>query len=624
MHTLRTTETSEWGTPAGSQARAVLSSWENLDGNLTRVDLTQFEKGPLTTSFDSEFQTPEEFSNSPTRSADPNLGQWVTFHCQGSLRRMKLVALLGEGGMGRVYLARSSDWEGQAVVKIARQFRNRISIRQRFQSESETMQRVDHPNVIRYYDNGNLDSGAEFIAMERLAEQNVVQFANDLQLQLDGRLRLFQQICHGVQACHQLGIIHRDIKPANVMMSCTQPPRPKLIDFGIAKQLEGSRSGENPQSNPQQENKEGRLVGTLQYMSPEQAGGADQSLGIQSDIYSLGVLLYELVSGEPPLSSDSMRDQSFDAIVEKIQKSTSPTLTGSTVVDLSKAPGMVEGLELVFSRTITPHVEDRYESVERLILEVSALQSNALSFVEAAKPTVLPKRIQSATATRGIRTRCRQALALGLMVLLFLSFRSSNGPMEQNARTNLKTDSRVTPSSSFEGYAQQVPPPETAPSLSEKTTENPELLLAGDFLLEHQAEKANTEPLAQEPGRNDHPPQADDCVNQLEHVSNDPTRTHPRTPGKRDKQPGLPTRKIRWLADSSNGSSPSGLFYGKRIEKSHVQDHALQNFWLAIQQVRQDTPERFIRMIPQIPLPANQHCGQQPSGSNDSRQVEKF
>ena len=206
----------------------------------------------------------------------------------------RLVEVLGVGGMGAVYLAEQREpVDRRVALKILRVQLDHSEAQQRFDSERHAMGRLEHPNVAKILDAGVTPDGLPYLAMELIDGEPITAYCDRLALSLEERLRLFLQVCRGVDHAHHKFLLHRDIKPSNVLVTeIDGRPVPKLIDFGIVKGLDGSLI-EDPMLTGQ------RVLGTPHYMSPE-ALGLGGELDTRSDVFSLGVLLYELLAGRLP------------------------------------------------------------------------------------------------------------------------------------------------------------------------------------------------------------------------------------------------------------------------------------------------------------------------------------
>lgn len=212
--------------------------------------------------------------------------------------RYRLLERIGEGGCGVVYLAEQSEPVRRRVaLKIIRLGLDTESVIARFESERQSLAMMDHPNIARVFDAGTTESGRPFFVMELVHGEKITDHCDANRYRIKQRLEIFIQVCQAIQHAHQKGIIHRDIKPSNILVTLQDgQPAPKVIDFGIARAVEGRFSDETRITVHSQ------LIGTPAYMSPEQAEGS-LSLDTRGDIYSLGVLLYELLTGRPPFDS---------------------------------------------------------------------------------------------------------------------------------------------------------------------------------------------------------------------------------------------------------------------------------------------------------------------------------
>ncbi|HJW73807.1 MAG TPA: serine/threonine-protein kinase [Geothrix sp.] len=206
--------------------------------------------------------------------------------------RFEALDLLGQGGMGRIFRATDPQLRREVALKILR--RDDPDLVQRFMQEAQLQARVDHPNVCRVYEVGEW-RGQPYIAMQFLRGKTLQKAAPGMPL--EALLHLMIQVCEGVHAAHRVGLVHRDLKPANLMMDDSDegPPRACVLDFGLARGPEGGNLTET-----------GRIMGTVTYMSPEQARGQSALLDRRSDIYSLGATLYALITGGPPFEGEGL------------------------------------------------------------------------------------------------------------------------------------------------------------------------------------------------------------------------------------------------------------------------------------------------------------------------------
>ena len=233
--------------------------------------------------------------------------------------RYKLLSILGEGGMGIVYLAQQQQPVKRPVaVKIIKPGMDSRRVIARFETERQALALLDHPNIAHVYDAGTTETGRPYFVMEYVKGLPITEYCDHHRLIINQRLRLFQQVCNAVQHAHQKGIIHRDIKPSNILVS-TQDDKavPKIIDFGVAKAIS------QPLTERTLVTEDSQLLGTPEYMSPEQADMAGEDIDTRSDIYSLGVLLYVLLTGVLPFDSDTFREGGLDQ-VRKVIRETDP------------------------------------------------------------------------------------------------------------------------------------------------------------------------------------------------------------------------------------------------------------------------------------------------------------
>lgn len=214
----------------------------------------------------------------------------------------KLLKKIGEGGAGTVYLAeQSKPVRRQVALKIIKLGMDTKSVIARFEAERQTLAMMEHPNIAHVLDAGETERGRPFFVMELVHGVKITAYCEEHGLSVRQRLELLVQVCHAIQHAHQKGIIHRDIKPSNVMITLHDAvPMPMVIDFGIAKATTSDLSTERTAVTVIEP-----FIGTPAYMSPEQAQTAGQDVDTRSDIYSLGVLLYELLVGAPPSTSKS-------------------------------------------------------------------------------------------------------------------------------------------------------------------------------------------------------------------------------------------------------------------------------------------------------------------------------
>jgi serine/threonine protein kinase len=232
----------------------------------------------------------------------------------------RVLKKIGEGAHGVVYVARRDDETGQLVaIKVIKPWIDSKQVLARFDAERQALGLLDHPNIARVYPASSNQAGIPYFVMEYIRGIPITQYCDDNRLSIDDRLRLFLDVCEGVQHAHQKGIVHRDIKPSNILVTVQEDIAvPKLIDFGVAKALG------KPLTEQTLFTEQGQLIGTPEYMSPEQIGLAVQGVDTRSDIYSLGVLLYELLTGVLPFDRKALRLAAFGEIQRLIQETDPP------------------------------------------------------------------------------------------------------------------------------------------------------------------------------------------------------------------------------------------------------------------------------------------------------------
>jgi len=230
--------------------------------------------------------------------------------------RYELMELIGEGGMGLVYLAEQKEpVKRRVALKIIKPGMDSQQVIARFEAERQALALLDHPNIAHVFDAGTTEASRPYFVMEYVKGMSITAYCDQRKLNIEQRLRLFEQVCEAIHHAHQKGIIHRDIKPSNILVSVHGDKAvPKIIDFGIAKAIT------QPLTEKTFVTLQGQLLGTPEYMSPEQVDLAIQDIDTRSDIYSLGVVLYELLAGVLPFEHESLARLGFAEVQRTIRE----------------------------------------------------------------------------------------------------------------------------------------------------------------------------------------------------------------------------------------------------------------------------------------------------------------
>ena len=298
-----------------------------------------------------------------------------------SSARTSCLQQIGEGGMGTVFMAEQTQpVQRKVALKVIKPGMDSRQVIARFEAERQALAMMDHVNIARVLDAGATEAGRPYFVMELVHGVPITKYCDDNHLTPRERLELFVPVCQAIQHAHQKGIIHRDIKPSNVMVTLYDgKPVPKVIDFGVAKATEQKLTERTLFT------QYGTMVGTLEYMSPEQAEMSALGVDTRSDIYSLGVLLYELLTGSTPLTHKRMKEAAYAEILRMIKEEEPPkpstrlSDSGEALASISaqrhtepaKLTKLVRGeLDWIVMKTLEKDRNRRYETANGFAADV--------------------------------------------------------------------------------------------------------------------------------------------------------------------------------------------------------------------------------------------------------------
>lgn len=419
--------------------------------------------------------------------------------------RYKLLEQVGEGGCGVVYVAEQTEPVRRRVaLKVIKLGMDTKTVVARFEAERQALAMMDHPNIAKVLDAGTTSAGRPYFVMELVRGIRVTDYCDQAHLTAIERLDLFIKVCHAIQHAHQKGIIHRDIKPSNILVTLHDGvPVPKVIDFGIAKATEGRLTDNTVYTQLHQ------FIGTPAYMSPEQAEMSGLDIDTRSDIYSLGILLYELLAGKPPFDGKDLVSMGLDAMrktireKEPLRPSTRlATLEGEELtttakrrsVETSKLVTLLRGdLDWIVMKCLEKDRARRYDTANGLAADIERHVNNEPII---ARPPSTVYRFQKAFRRNKLAFTAASsvvaALVIGVAVSTWqaiLAIRAARGESEQ--RIVAEDATALAQAKQQEAEAEH----ERAEALAQRAVESEQqsrrLLYAADMNLAQQSLKQN-------------------------------------------------------------------------------------------------------------------------------------
>jgi serine/threonine protein kinase/tetratricopeptide (TPR) repeat protein len=372
----------------------------------------------------------------------------------------KLLERIGEGGMGTVWMAQQSEPVKRVVaLKLIKAGMNSKQVIARFEAERQALALMDHANIARVLDAGTSGAGRPYFVMDLVKGVPITRYCDEHHLTPRQRLELFVPVCQAVQHAHQKGIIHRDLKPSNVLVALYDgKPVPKVIDFGVAKAAGQSLTDKTLVTGF------GNIVGTLEYMSPEQAEVNQLDIDTRSDIYSLGVLLYELLTGSPPFTRKDLEKAGMLEMLRVIREqepskpstklSTAeglPTLAANRGTEPAKLTRLVRGeLDWIVMKALEKDRSRRYETANGFALDVQRYLADEA--VLACPPSVSYRLRKFARRNKG-------GLAVTALVLFFLVLLGSGigwAVRDQSAREALAAQQQAARQGKLAGQVESI------------------------------------------------------------------------------------------------------------------------------------------------------------------------
>ena len=387
-----------------------------------------------------------DFLESPIIDPDVTLNDLPQTEGPGVvIGHFKLLEKIGEGGMAVIYMAEQTEpIRRKVVLKIIKLGMDTKSVIARFEAERQVLAMMDHPNIAKVLDAGATETGRPYFVMELVTGVSITKYCDKNNLSTKERLLLFIQVCNAVQHAHQKGIIHRDIKPTNVMVTHQDgKPIPKVIDFGIAKAT-NQRLTEKTLFT-----RYAHVIGTPAYMSPEQADLGDFDVDTRSDIYSLGVLLYELLTGTTPFGEEELRKAGYlemQRVIreqEPLKPSTKLSTFGQTLTDIAKYRGCTPDLltktirgdlDWIVMKCLEKDRKRRYETVHGLAEDIEHHLKNEPILARSPSIIYRAQKFWQRRHSHIVAASVMMVLLVGLVVTALLYGQSVNARQVQWAR----------------------------------------------------------------------------------------------------------------------------------------------------------------------------------------------